>query len=48
MFTTIEVQMAQRFRAKPYNADIRLLAHIQADISISLFKVATMLDDYMY
>ena len=45
MFETESLQSAQRFRAKPYNADIRLLAHIQADISISLFKVAIMLDD---
>ena len=40
--------MAQRFRAKPYNADIRPLAHIRTDISITLFKVANMLNDYLY
>ena len=46
MFTTIEVQMAQRFRAKPYNADIRLLAHVRTDISIYLFWVTIMLYDH--
>jgi len=37
MFETIDIQMAQRFRAMPYNADIRPLAHIRTDISIYLF-----------
>ena len=46
MLTTVTKRTAQRFRAKPYNADIRLLAHVRTDISIYLFWVAIMLYDH--